>query len=38
MSAQDVWAVQTSALTGTGTIGKKVNDIKNDTGLIPALL
>jgi hypothetical protein len=38
MSAQDVWSVQTSALTGTGTICKKVNDIKKDTNLITGLL
>jgi len=36
LSAQDVWAVPTSTLTGTGTVGKEVNDIKNETGLIPA--
>jgi len=38
ISAADIWAVATSSLTGTGTIGKQVSDIKKDTGLIPALL
>jgi len=38
MSAQDVWAVQTSTMTGAGTVGKQVGDIKKDTGLIGALL
>lgn len=38
VSAQDVWAAQSSQNNGTGTMGKQVNDIKKDTGLIPALL
>jgi hypothetical protein len=38
LSVADVWAVPTSGLTGVGTIGKQVGDIKKDTGLIPALL
>jgi hypothetical protein len=34
----DVWNVLATQTTLTGSMGKKVNDIKNDTGLIHALL
>jgi hypothetical protein len=37
VSAADVWAADPTQF-GAGTVGKKVNDIKNDTGLIPSLL
>lgn len=37
VSALDVWAASPSSF-GANTIGAKVNAIKNDTGLIPALL
>jgi hypothetical protein len=37
VSAADVWAADPTKF-GSATVGKKVNDIKNDTGLIGALL
>ena len=37
ISAQDVWAVDPTGF-GASTVGDKVNKIKNDTGIIPALL
>jgi hypothetical protein len=37
ISALDVWAADTT-IFGTDTVGDKVNSIKKDTGLIPALL
>ena len=37
ISAQDVWSAD-PAQFGADTVGDKVNKIKNDTGIIPALL
>lgn len=37
ISAGDVWAVDPT-IFGASTVGAKVNSIKNDTGIIPALL
>lgn len=37
LAAADVWAADPSQF-GTSTVGDKVNKIKTDTGLIPALL
>jgi hypothetical protein len=37
ISAQDVWAADPTKF-GASTVGDKVNSIKKDTGLIPALL
>jgi len=37
VSAQDVWSADPTQF-GVNTVGDKVNKIKNDTGIIPALL
>jgi hypothetical protein len=37
ISASDVWAVDPASF-GASTVGDRVNKIKQDTGIIPALL